>query len=162
MANLDFLSVPIGRYVQMNLGFGKKLAKPPPIFAVNYFLKNKDGEYVNDISDKFVWLKWMELRLHKEVGALKTPTGFIPKYEDLKRLFREALDREYTMDDYAGQFTLRVNENLAKIERITKVYREMKGVPEIVFKVLEAEKKRLEEAKGKHGDYIPPDKFSEA
>ena len=33
----------------------------------------------------------MELRVHNEVGALKTPTGYIPKYEDLRKLFKQVL-----------------------------------------------------------------------
>lgn len=91
MSNLDFLSIPIGRYIEDNLNFGADLKKPPPIFSVNYFLKNSTGRFMNDKNDKMVWLKWMELRTHKEVDAIKTPTGFIPRYEDLKRLFKEVL-----------------------------------------------------------------------
>lgn len=83
MSNLDFLSIPIGHYIQDNLNFGKKVKNPPKIFSVNYFLRDKDGNWLNHKNDKAVWLKWMELRVNKEVDAIRTPTGYIPFYKDL-------------------------------------------------------------------------------
>lgn len=160
MSNLDFLSVPIGKYIEMNLNFGNSLENPPLIFGVNYFLKDKDGNFMNEKTDKKIWLKWMELRTHKEVDAVKTPTGFIPRYEDLKKLFKEVLNKDYSEEEYKAQFTIRVPENLAKIDRIKKIYETtVAETPPILFKVLEEERQRLLEAKEKYGDYIPPDKF---
>lgn len=160
MSNLDFLSVSIGRYVDMNLKFGNTMENPPLIFGVNYFLKDKEGNFANAKTDKYVWLKWMELRVHNEVDAVKTPTGFIPKYEDLKRLFKEVLNRDYSEEDYNKQFMIRVSECLAKIERIKKIYEEtVAETPEVLFKVLEEERQRLIEAREKYGDYISPEKF---
>jgi len=43
MSNLDFLSVPIGKYLRMHLDFGKKFNAPPIIFSVNYFLRIYTG-----------------------------------------------------------------------------------------------------------------------
>ncbi len=161
MSNLDFLSIPIGRYIQDNIDFGIGLKNPPLIFGVNYFLKDKaTGKFLNEVSDKKVWYKWMELRVHGEVGAIRTPTGLIPKYEDLKKLFKEVRGKEYSKDGYAKQFTLRVPEHLARVDRIMKIYRKVPGTPEAVFKVLEEQRHRLIEARKKYGDYITPDKFS--
>jgi len=151
MSNLDFLSISIGRYIENNLN--------SRIFSVNYFLKDSQGNFMNDIADKRVWLKWMELRSHNEVGAIKTPTGLIPKYEDLKKLFKKVFSKEYPEKDYIRQFTTRVPERLAKIDRITKIYEKISDTPKIVFKVLEEQRQRLMEAKHKYGDYIPPAKF---
>jgi len=160
MSNLDFISIPLGEYIKNNLNFASGLDKPPLIFGVNYFLKDKDGNFLNEKTDKKVWLKWMELRVHKEVDALKTPTGFMPKYEDLKKLFKEVLGKYYSRENYIKQFTLRVPENLAKIERITQIYKtKVPDTPPILFKVLEEEKNRLNKAKEEHGDYISPDRF---
>jgi phosphoenolpyruvate carboxykinase (GTP) len=66
---------------------------------VNYFLKDKDGKYLNAILDKTVWILWAELRVNGDVDAIKTPTGFIPKYEDLAGLFKEKLNKNYSKDD---------------------------------------------------------------
>ncbi|MDP2960181.1 MAG: phosphoenolpyruvate carboxykinase domain-containing protein, partial [candidate division Zixibacteria bacterium] len=162
MSNLDFLSIPIGRYVQSNLDFAKGLKKPPLIFSVNYFLKDKDGNFLNEKTDKKVWYKWAELRVHNEVGAIKTPTGLIPEYEDLKKLFKEVLKKEYPKEDYNKQFTLRIPESLAKIERIKKIYEnnaQIPDTPKVIFEELEKQKARLIQAKEKFGDYITPDKF---
>ncbi len=159
MSILDFLSVHIGDYLRNYLEFGRKLKNPPKIFAVNYFLRDENGNFLNSKLDKKIWLKWMDLRVHGEVEAIETPIGYIPKYEDLAKLFREVFDREYTREDYEKQFTIRVPKLLEKIERIRKIYSEMYGIPEEVFKQLDAEEMRLKEARKRFGDYISPFKF---
>jgi len=161
MSNLDFLSIPISKYIQANLDFAKGLERTPLIFSVNYFLKDKDGNFLNEKTDKKVWYKWAELRVHKEVDAIKTPTGYIPKYEDLKRLFKEVLNKDYSEDDYKKQFMIRIPESLAKIERIKKIYEtEVLDPPKILFETLDAQKERLLEAQKKYGDYITPEKLA--
>jgi phosphoenolpyruvate carboxykinase (GTP) len=157
MSNLDFVSVPLGKYIQCNLDFGNSIENPPSIFSVNYFLKGEDGDFLNEKTDKAVWLKWMELRVHGEVDATRTPTGFIPKYEDLKRLFSEVLGKEYSEEDYVKQFMLRIPKRLAKIERIVEVYRtKVPDTPPVLFRVLQEERQRLEKAREKYGNSISP------
>lgn len=157
MSNLDFLSITVGKYIDINLKFGESLSNPPKIFSVNYFLKNKKGDYLNARVDKKIWLKWMELRVHDEIKAIDAGTGLIPIYEDLKVLFKNILGKDYTKEDYIGQFTLRVPENLSKIDRVTEIYRGLDSdIPDILYKVLEEQKKRLEDLKREKGDYISP------
>lgn len=160
MSNLDFLSIPIGKYVAGNLNFGTDLPNPPLIFSVNYFLRGSDGDFLNDKYAKRVWLKWMELRAHKEVDAIETPTGFIPKYGDLVKLFKETLGQDYSKKDYNMQFTIRVPKNLAKLDRLTEIYKtRVTDTPPIVFKVFEEQRQRLIKAREKYGDYIKPASF---
>jgi phosphoenolpyruvate carboxykinase (GTP) len=159
MSNLDFLPVTLGRYIEANLRFGQGLKNPPRIFGVNYFLKDKNGNFLNEKEDKRVWFQWMEERVHNEVLAIKTPTGYIPRYEDLRRLFREVLNKEYHLDDYHKQFLLRVPENLSRIERVLGVYEKEEGIPEVLFLILREQKERLLEARRVFGDYILPEKF---
>ncbi len=160
MANLDFLSVPIGRYIQNNLDIVKGVKKSPLIFHVNYFLKGKDGKFLNGIKDKHVWIKWMELRVNGEAEAIKTPIGYIPKYEDLKKLFKVVLDKEYTKEDYNEQFKIRIPECMAKIDRIKNIYNtKVFDTPHILMQTLDDQKKRLEDSKKKYGDYPQPDAF---
>ena len=160
MANLDFLSIPLAKYIENHIKFGAGLKNPPLIFSVNYFLKDKNGRFLNDREDKAVWLKWMVLRVGRKIGAIKTPTGLIPRYEDLKRLFGEVLGKEYSKDDYVAQFTLRIPRHLEKIDRIADIYRtKVPGTPEIVFRILEEQKQRLVDAKRKYGDYVSPERF---
>jgi len=157
MANLDFLSIPIGRYIQNNLDIVNGTSKPPLIFHVNYFLRGKDGKYLNGIKDKHVWVKWMERRVNGEVDAIKTPAGYIPKYGDLKNLFKEVLDKDYTKEQYEEQFTLRIPERLAKKDRILNIYHtKVFDTPHALMKALDAQRKRLEGCREKHGDYVSP------
>ncbi|MGD8978712.1 MAG: phosphoenolpyruvate carboxykinase (GTP) [candidate division WOR-3 bacterium] len=161
MSNLDFLSIPVGQYIQKNLDFAKDLKKTPLIFSVNYFLKDKDGNFLNEKTDKKIWYKWMELRAHNDAEAIETPTGRIPKYEELKQLFKQVLNKDYSEEAYKMQFTVRVPESLAKIDRIKEVYEtKVADTPKVLFDVLEAQRKRLLEAQKKHGDYITPDKLA--
>ena len=159
MAILDFMSVHIGEYLKNYLQFEKCLRIKPKIFAVNYFLKDRDGKWLNHKLDKAVWLKWMELRVHGDVDAIETPIGYIPKYEDLARLFKEVLNKEYSRKDYEKQFTIRIPELLAKIDRIERIYNEIGNIPKELFIILEEERYRLTKAQEKYGDYISPFQF---
>lgn len=160
MSNLDFLSMPVGEYIDAHLKFEQGMVKKPVVFAVNYFLKDENGDYLNDKKDKYVWLKWMERRIHGEVKTLLAPTGLIPLYEDLKPLFREVLKKDYSPEEYEQQFTIRVQEILRKIERIEKIFREAPKTPPIFFDVMEQQKARIEKAQQKFGDYISPSVLS--
>ncbi len=158
MSNLDFLAIPLGKYIMNNLNFVEGIENPPLVFAVNYFLRGEDGKYLNGMRDKLVWLKWMELRTNGEADVIETPTGLIPQYEDLARLFPEALDKKYGREDYIKQFTVRIPENLSKIDRIERIYREdVSDTPQIVFDTLEAQRKRLEQLRDEKGEYVSPE-----
>jgi phosphoenolpyruvate carboxykinase (GTP) len=160
MSNIEFVSVPLGKYIQANLDFGKDLDDPPRIYGVNYFLKDENGEFLNAKTDKRIWLKWMELRGYGEVDAIETPIGKIPTYEDLARLFKDVQGVDYSKEVYNKQFMLRVPENIAKIDRITEIYQtKVNDTPEIVFDTLNEEKELLLAAQKEYGDYIEPDQF---
>jgi phosphoenolpyruvate carboxykinase (GTP) len=161
MSTQDFISIPLGQNVCNNLEFGRKLKKAPLVFGVNYFLRETgNGKFLNSPQDKHVWIKWMELRVHGEAGAIRSPTGFLPKYEDLKKLFKRVLGKEYSKEDYVKQFTIRVPENLAKIERVQRFYQEnVSDTPAELFDILDQQRQRLVEARERFGDYISPESF---
>ena len=157
MSIQDFLAIPLSKYIQNNIDFAQGLRKPPLVFGVNYFLKDKQDKFVNGVRDKHVWVKWMELRVHDDVDAITCPTGRIPLYEDLVPLFKKVLKKNYTKEDYIRQFTIRVPENLAKIERVEKYHREnIPGSPQAVYDTLKVTRDRLNKARDIHGDYISP------
>ena len=157
MSNLDFLSIPLGRYIQNNLDFAHGVDNPPLIFSVNYFLKDKNGKYLNGMADKKIWILWAELRVNGDVDAIQAPTGLIPKYEDLKKLFKEHLDTEYTQANYVRQFTIRIPENLAKLDRVESIYkRRVSDTPQTLYDIFGEVRKRIKAAGSKHGDYISP------
>jgi len=107
-----------------------------------------------------VWIKWMELRVHNEVEAIKSPTGYLPKYADLQKLFSQVLGKDYRKEDYVKQFTVRVPENLAKIERVQRFYQEnVSDTPLELFGILYLQRERLHKAQENFGDYISPESF---
>jgi phosphoenolpyruvate carboxykinase (GTP) len=161
MSIQDFVAISLGKYIRNNLAFGKKLKKQPLVFGVNYFLRDKDGKFVNGVQDKHIWVKWMELRVHGEADAIQTPTGSIPCFADIARLFKDVLGKEYTQDNYTKQFTIRVAENLAKMERVEQFYRQnVADAPEELYSIIAEQKKRLLDAQKQYGNYIEPSKLA--
>ncbi|MBS3142306.1 phosphoenolpyruvate carboxykinase (GTP) [Candidatus Woesearchaeota archaeon] len=158
MANMDFLVVPLGVYIKNHLAFGKRLGKPPRIFATNYFLK-RDGKFVNAKTDKKIWLLWMEGRIHGEYGAIETPIGFIPMYDDLKKLFKDIFNKDFTKEEYEYAFSIRIAKILDGLKRIEKIYAEEHDIPELFHEHLKQQRQRLLEAQKKHGDIISPFKL---
>jgi len=156
-SNLDFLSLPLGEYIGNHLRFGKNVRNQPTIFSVNYFQQNENGDFLTGKDAKRVWLQWMDLRIHGEVDAIETPVGHIPKYEDLKRLFKEHLNQEYSEKDYEMQFTIKAQAYIDKTNRIVQIYRDtVPDSPDILFEILEKQSERLRIAKEAHGDFIKP------
>ncbi len=154
MSNMDFLSMSVGKNLRNNLEFAKHL-KRPKVFGTNYFLK-KDGKYLNGMLDKAVWVKWMELRIHGEAEALDAACGLIPKYDDLQRLFQQVLGMDYTERNYVEQFTIRIPELLAKLDRMEKIYATVADTPKVMKDEMAAQRQRLEALRAAKGDHISP------
>ena len=157
MANLDFISYPIGKYIQNNLDFVNGMANPPRVYATNYFLRTADGDFCTHKLAKKVWLHWAEKRIHGEVEALETPTGRIPKYEDLQSLFKEIFNEEYTREEYDYQFSFRCDAWLAKIGRAIEFCKsKVPDCPGSVYETWDAAKATITAAKEKYGNVIKP------
>ncbi|MCP4453661.1 MAG: phosphoenolpyruvate carboxykinase (GTP), partial [Planctomycetes bacterium] len=154
MSNMDFLSMSVGKYLQNNLDFAKDI-KRPKVFGTNYFLK-KDGNYLNGMLDKSAWVKWMELRVHGDVDALDAAYGKIPVYADLKAIFKDTLNQDYTEQDYVEQFTIRIPDLLAKLDRMEKIYATVDDTPAAMTKEMATQRTRLEALKAEKGEYISP------
>ena len=162
MSNIEFLSMPVGDYVNNHLKFPAGLKKVPKIFAVNYFQKDENGKYMTGMNDKNVWVKWMELRAHNEVGALRTPVGFIPKYVDLKPLFKTVLGKDYTEVEYTKQFSIRTVQQIAKVDRIIDAFENKLGEsPAVILKTLREQRDRLVAFQKEKGDNVTPSALSE-
>lgn len=158
-AILDFLPISPGAFTELHFKFGESLNWKPRIFGVNYFLRDESGRYLTEKRDKYVWLKWMELRVNGDVDALETPTGYIPLYTDLARLFEKELGKEFREDLYEKLFSTRVAKHLEKIERVWSVYSTIPDTPKKLFDILLEQKRRLEEAKWRYGTVISPFKL---
>ncbi|MCS7105005.1 MAG: phosphoenolpyruvate carboxykinase (GTP) [Thermofilaceae archaeon] len=158
-AILDFLSISPGALVDLHFKFGEKLDKVPRVFSVNYFLRGEDGRYFSEKRDKRVWLKWMELRVHGDVNALKAPTGLLPLYDDLQMLFDKELGKSFNEGLYCEMFKLKVPKLMSKIERIYEIYSGIRDTPPLFFEILRLQLEKLKEARSRYGDIIEPFKL---
>ncbi|MBN1217120.1 MAG: phosphoenolpyruvate carboxykinase (GTP) [Candidatus Lokiarchaeota archaeon] len=160
MANLDFIVVPLGKYLENHKNFGERLEHPPKVFATNYFLKNEDGKYLNGMLDKLCWVLWAEGRAHGDYGAIETPIGYIPKYEDLKILFEENLNKTYTKENYEQQFSIRISKLIAKLNRIENMYKKEDNVPQFFWNISEELNNKLNKLASEKGiDIVSPFQF---
>ena len=83
----------------------------------------------------------------------------IKKYEDLKELFSNTFNKDYTKEQYEQQFSIRIPNLLEKLDRIEEVYKE-EDVPERFQTHIRQQRERLLEAKEKFGkDVISPFNF---
>ncbi|MHA1712639.1 MAG: phosphoenolpyruvate carboxykinase (GTP) [Candidatus Ranarchaeia archaeon] len=160
MANLDFIVVPLGKYIQAHLDYGKRLSKKVYIFATNYFLRDENGKFYDSKLDKKIWLLWAEGRVHGEYEAIETPIGHLPRYEDLKALFKQVFDLDYRRERYEAEFAIRVQKYLEKLDRVEAIYRKEADMPSRFFEELTSQRSRLLEAKKRFGtDVISPSIF---
>ena len=158
MANLDFIAIPLGKYIKDYLDFQNGMEKETKVYGTNYFLRDENGKWCNGMLDKKIWMLWADGRVNGEFDGLKTPIGIIPKYEDLKKLFMDNLKKDYTLDEYNQQFSIRVDKYLAKMDRMSAIYSKV-DMPAEFTSQLENQIKRLKEAKETYGSVICPCEF---
>jgi phosphoenolpyruvate carboxykinase (GTP) len=157
MANMDFMIIPLSLYIKNHIEFGRRLKNQPKVYAMNYFLKGENGDYLNEKTDKKVWVLWAEGRVHGDFEAITTPIGNLPKYEDLKTLFEGAFeDRSYSKEEYEAQFCIRVKMYLDKLDRMEAIYGEEQDMPEEFWHILNEQRSQLEAYREKFGDVVSP------
>ncbi|MFA7501606.1 MAG: phosphoenolpyruvate carboxykinase (GTP) [Anaerovoracaceae bacterium] len=160
MANMDFLSYPLGEYTMNNIKFGEGVGEPPRIFSTNYFMKSPEGKFVTSKLAKKVWLHWSEGRIHGEYDAYDTPTGKIPHYEDLVALFDKHLGETFSREDYDYLFSFRCDAWTGKLERTKAYYKKMDpNTPGELFDYWDAAIERIARARKQHGDIILPGQY---
>ncbi len=157
MANLDFVSYPLGEYIGNNLKFIDGMKNVPKIYATNYFLKSGSGDFCSSKLAKKVWLHWAEGRIHGEYDAYVTPTGKIPYYKDLKNLFAQLLNDDYREEDYNYQFSFRCDKWISKLERAVVYFRKMdENTSSEIFDIWTSAIDRVKAAKERFGGVIKP------
>lgn len=160
MANLDFVSYPLGEYTMNNIKFGENVKDTPKIFSNNYFMRGADGGFVTSKLAKKVWLHWAEGRIHGEYETYDTPTGKIPLYKDLADLFKKYLNEDFSEDVYTYLFTFRCTKWIEKLERTKAFYAKMDpDTPKEIFEYWDTAIEKISAAKEKYGDQIKPGDF---
>lgn len=162
-ANAPFIAGGLGDYLDAQLKFfnNDKLTARPVLAGLNYFLThaNRGGSgtgLLGEKKDVHVWLGWIELYAHGDVEAIETPIGFIPKYDDLKKLFNDEIEKEYSEELYTMQFSLYVDNIIARIDLQTAAWKKEEGASQRLFDVYEAQKNELEALKAAKGAIVKP------
>jgi phosphoenolpyruvate carboxykinase (GTP) len=83
MAMLPFCGYNMGDYFRHWIRLRRHLKLIPRIFAVNWFRRGKDGNYLwPGYSENMRVLKWIIDRCHGQAGADETPLGWVPRAKD--------------------------------------------------------------------------------
>jgi phosphoenolpyruvate carboxykinase (GTP) len=169
-ANQPFIPGGLGDYMHAQFEFfNSDKIKPehrPILAGLNYFLTHgaRGGEgdkLLGEKKDVHVWMGWLERRVHDDVGAIETPIGFIPKYEDLKDLFKTLIDKDYDRGLYDRQFSLSIDNIVGRIDLQTEAYGKDENIPGQLFEIYEEQKKALLALREKYGPIVTPDQLAE-
>ncbi|MEG2450280.1 MAG: phosphoenolpyruvate carboxykinase (GTP) [Clostridia bacterium] len=95
MAMLPFCGYNMAEYFAHWVDMGKKTAKQPKIFNVNWFRTDDEGNFVwPGFGDNMRVLDWIIRRTEGTAEAVETPIGFEPKPEDI-----DITGLDITLDD---------------------------------------------------------------
>jgi phosphoenolpyruvate carboxykinase (GTP) len=129
--------------------------------GLNYFLTDEarggtSKKLLGEKRDVKVWLGWLERRVHGEVDVIETPIGLLPKYNDLKKLFKEIINKEYTEELYVKQFSLYIDNIIARFDLQIEAYGKEDNIPQRLFEILAKQKEGLLALKDKYGSVVKP------
>ncbi len=159
-ANEPFIPGPLADYMDAQFKFfnSDKLVDKPIIAGLNYFLthaaRGSDGSgLLGEKRDVKVWLGWLELYAHGDIGAIETPIGFIPRYTDLKTLF-DGIGKEYPKSLYDMQFAFYIDNIIGRIDLQQAAYKKEENVPAQLYEVYQEQREGLEALKAKYGPVV--------
>ena len=164
-ANAPFIPGALADYMDAQFKFfnSSKIddKKRPMLAGLNYFLTHeaRGGEskkLLGEKRDVKVWLGWLERRFHGDVDAILTPMGYLPKYEDLKQLFNDIIHKEYPEDLYVKQFSLYIDNIVARLDLQKEAYGKEADVPSRLFEILDEQKQGLLALREKFGAVVTP------
>ncbi len=167
-ANAPFIPGALGDYMKAQFDFfgNKTIAdgKRPILAGLNYFLTEgarggSGTKLLGEKKDVKAWLGWLERRAHGDVEAIETPIGFLPKYEDLKVLFETLIDKPYAKELYDRQFSLYVENIIARIDLQISAYGKEESIPPKLFEVLREQREALMALKADFGPIVTPDQL---
>jgi len=146
MAMLPFCGYNMGNYFKHWLQMGRRMAKAPKIFHVNWFRTDEHG--------KFLWpgyrenlrvLEWILARCDNEIEAQNSPIGYLPKSGDI-----DMAGLPIPATTMEKLFSINTKEWVEELEGIKKFYKMFKDeFPQELWDEFEALKNRLSQKPGK-------------
>jgi phosphoenolpyruvate carboxykinase (GTP) len=107
-------------------------------------------------------MAWLERRARGGVDAIDTPIGFLPKYADLKDLFKSKIDKAYPEELYEKQFSLYIDNIIGRIDLQVEAYGKEPNIPQKLFDILKKQRKELTALKDKFGPIVTPMQLTNA
>jgi len=128
MAMLPFVGYNMGSYLRHWLNMGKEIKYPPLIFNVNWFRKDKEGNYLwPGFGENMRVLKWIVDRCNGTAAGYECPIGWMPypeqfdlqdlegfcrgRFEELQRIDKQEWTRELLLQD---ELFIKLYERLPK------------------------------------------------
>ena len=137
--------------------------------GLNYFLTHGarggepgDKRLLGEKRDVRAWLTWLERRSYNEIKAISTPIGYIPLYEDLKKIFKETINKDYSKELYDKQFSFYVDNIIGRLDLQKEAYEKEKNCPKRIFEIYSEQKEGLLALKNKFGSIVKPEQLIEA
>jgi phosphoenolpyruvate carboxykinase (GTP) len=169
-ANAPFIPGALGDYMDAQFKFfGNDKIKQefkPVMAGLNYFLTERarggdSSKLLGEKRDVKVWLAWLERYAHDDVDCISTPIGNLPRYNDLKTLFKQIIDKDYPESLYVKQFSLYLDHIIGRIELQQAAYAKEEGIPQTLFDILDRQKEGLSALRDAHGSIVSPDTLSD-
>lgn len=169
-ANEPFIPGALGDYMKGQFVFfgSDRIAsdKQPVMAGLNYFLTHAarggtSTKLLGEKKDVKAWMAWLERRAHKEVEAIETPIGYLPKFKDLERLFKDIIEKDYSQELYLKQFSLYIDNIIKRIDLQLEAYGKEKNIPERLFEIFRKQKGELSALKENFGPVVTPAQLEE-
>ncbi len=118
-AMLPFCGYHFGDYFKHWLDVGAKLAHPPKIYSVNWFRLTAAGKFLwPGYGENMRVLKWIVERCEGKAGAIDTPAGNAPRFEDIDLngldISRQQFDELMSLDKDLWKKELQDHDTLFK------------------------------------------------
>jgi len=140
MAMFPFCGYNMSDYFRHWLDTGKRMAKPPKIFHVNWFRTDEHGKFLwPGFRENLRVLEWVLDRCNNKVEAVRTPIGYAPRPKDIDMtglsLSGTSLEKLFLVDK---------KEWLEELKAIRAFFKQFKGrLPEELWQEYEQLRGRL-------------------
>ena len=139
-AMLPFCGYHMADYFGHWLSVGRSVAKPPRIFSVNWFRKDDDGKFIwPGYGENMRVLKWIIERIQGRTGAIESPLGWMPRYEDMDwdglEISRETFNALTSVDRDVWQAEVLSHEELF-LKMFDKLPKELLRMRELIISSL--------------------------